>query len=200
MQYHRRMSEPPDDRLSNPDLRTLFLGFLTVGLCGFGGVLPWARRMVVEQRRWLTAAEFTDMLALCQFLPGPNVINVSAALGLRFRGLPGAVVCFVGLMAAPMIVVILLGILFAHYRDVPAVRHGFAGLAAGASALVLATALKIAAPLRHRVDGIVIALVTLGAVAFLRLPMLPVLLVVAPLAVLVAWVMQTRLLGRHAGR
>ncbi len=190
------MSEPPAARPSPPGLSALFLGFLTVGLCGFGGVLPWARRMVVEQRRWLTAAEFTDMLALCQFLPGPNVINVSVAMGLRFRGLAGAAACFIGLMAAPMAVVIMLGILFAHFRDVPAVRHGFAGLAAGASALVLATALKIAAPLRHRVDGIVVALVTLAAIAFLRFPMLPVLLVLAPVAIAVAWVLQARSAGR----
>jgi chromate transporter len=184
------MSDPPDAPQVPPGLRALFLGFLTVGLCGFGGVLPWARRMVVEQRRWLTAAEFTDMLALCQFLPGPNIINVSAALGLRFRGLAGSVACFVGLMAAPMAIVIGLGVFFAHFRDVPAVRHGFAGLAAGASALVLATALKIAAPLRHRLDGIVVAAATLAAIAVLRLPMLPVLLVLAPVGVLIAWYRQ----------
>jgi chromate transporter len=181
-------------------LSALFLGFLSVGLCGFGGVLPWARRMIVEQRRWLSAAEFTDLLALCQFLPGPNIINVSVALGLRFRGLPGSLACFVGLMAAPMGIVIVLGAFFAHYRDVPMVRHGFAGLAAGASALVLATALKIAAPLRYRADGIVIALVTLAAIAFMRLPMLPVLLVLAPLAVLVAWYRQGGLAWKGAGR
>jgi chromate transporter len=199
------MSDPPEARQAAaqhapPGLRALFLGFLSVGLCGFGGVLPWARRMVVEQRRWLSAAEFTDLLALCQFLPGPNIINVSVALGLRFRGLAGSAACFVGLMAAPMAIVILLGIFFAHYRDVPGVRHGFAGLAAGASALVLATALKIAAPLRHRVDGIVVAVVTLVAIAFLRFPMLPVLLVLAPLAILTAWYLQGGLARRGEGR
>jgi chromate transporter len=190
VQYHRLMSDPPEAPRAPPGLRALFFGFLTVGLCGFGGVLPWARRMIVEQRRWLTAAEFSDILALCQFLPGPNIINVSAALGLRFRGVMGSIVCFVGLMAAPMAVVIVLGVFFAHYRDVAAVRHAFAGLAAGASALVLATALKIAAPLRHRWDGIVVAVVTLAAVAFIRIPMLPVLLVLAPVAVLIAWIRQ----------
>ena len=194
------MPVPPEGHPTPPGLRTLFLGFLTVGLCGFGGVLPWARRMIVEQRRWLTAGEFTDMLALCQFLPGPNVINVSVALGLRFRGLAGAAVCFIGLMAAPMAVVVMLGIFFAHFRDVPAVRHGFAGLAAGASALVLATALKIAAPLRQRPEGIAVAVATLAAIALLRLPMLPVLLVLAPVAVLIAWWRQTVVAARATGR
>jgi len=196
VQYHGPMPYPPETRRDPPSISALFLGFLSAGLCGFGGVLPWARRMVVEQRRWLTPAEFTDMLALCQFLPGPNIINVSVALGLRFRGVAGSVACFVGLMAAPMAIVILLGVFFAHFRDVPAVRHGFAGLAAGASALVLATALKIAAPLRHRVDGIVVAVVTLVAIAFLRFPMLPVLLVVAPLAIAFAWYRQGRVARR----
>jgi|GEM_PF-4986982 len=56
-----------------PALFGLFLGFLSVGICGFGGALRWARRMVAEQRRWLTSSEFTDLLGLCQFLPGPSL-------------------------------------------------------------------------------------------------------------------------------
>ena len=85
-----------------PTLPRLFLGFLSVGMYGFGGVLPWARRMIVEQKRWLTAAEFTDMLGLCQFLPGGNIMNLTIALGARFHGAPGAVTAFAGLMAAPV--------------------------------------------------------------------------------------------------
>ena len=61
-------------------LAALFAGFFRIGMIGFGGVLPWARRMLVEQRKWLTAQEFTDLLALCQFLPGPNVVNLAAKL------------------------------------------------------------------------------------------------------------------------
>ena len=79
-----------------PTLGTLFLGFLGIGLAGFGGVLPLARRMIVEQRRWLTAEAFTEVLSLCQFLPGGNAINLSMAVGLEFRGVAGAAsVCWV---------------------------------------------------------------------------------------------------------
>ncbi len=76
---------------------------------GFGGVLPWARRMMVEQRRWLTPTDFNDLLALCQFLPGPNIVNMAVAIGDRYRGLAGSVACVAGLLAAPMAIVILLG-------------------------------------------------------------------------------------------
>ncbi|MGL4287104.1 MAG: chromate transporter, partial [Phreatobacter sp.] len=80
-----------------PTVRALFLGFLGLGLTGFGGVLPLARTMIVERRQWLTAEEFTDLLGLCQFLPGGNIINLSVAIGLKFRGLPGALASIFGL-------------------------------------------------------------------------------------------------------
>lgn len=162
-----------------PSLFALFRGFLSVGMFGFGGVLPWARRMVMEQKRWMSAAEFTDMLGLCQFLPGGNIMNVTIALGARFHGAAGSVAALAGLMAAPVACVILLGLVYDRYADLPAVHQAFAGLAAAASALVLANALKIAAPLRTRPLGIAIAAVTFGAVALLRLPLWQVLPVMA---------------------
>lgn len=154
---------------------------------GFGGVLPWARRMIVEQKRWLSASEFTDMLGLCQFLPGGNIMNVTIALGARFHGVAGSVVAFVGLMAGPFTAVIMLGLVYDHYSNLPQVQHAFAGLAAAASALVLANALKIAAPLRTRPFGIGVAAVTFVAIALWRLPMVLVLPVMAALATLLVW-------------
>ena len=154
---------------------------------GFGGVLPWARRMIVEQKRWLGASEFTDMLGLCQFLPGGNIMNVTIALGARFHGAAGSVVAFLGLMAAPFTTVIMLGLVYDRYGDLPAVRNAFAGLAAAASALVLANALKIAAPLRTRPFGIGVAVVTFATIAVLRLPMALVLPAMAAISTLLVW-------------
>lgn len=143
-----------------------------VGVCGFGGVLPWARRMIVEQRQWLTAAEFTEMLGLCQFLPGGNIMNVTIALGSRFRGIPGAAACFFGLMIAPVAIVIVLGAIYDEYASVPAVHRAFVALSAAAAAYLAANAWKIASPLRGRWLAVGVAAVTVGAVAFLRLPLL----------------------------
>jgi chromate transporter len=177
------MSDAP----APPSLVQLFLGFLSVGLYGFGGVLPWARRVAVEQKRWLSAAEFTDMLGLCQFLPGGNIMNLTIALGARFHGAAGSVVAFVGLMAAPFTIVILLGLIYDRYSEMPSVRHAFAGLAAAASALVLSNALKIAAPLRSRPFGIAVAGVTFVAIALLRLPLPWVLPAMVGVSTLLVW-------------
>ena len=182
------MPEAPPFIVSRPpSVAGLFMGFLLIGVCGFGGVLPWARRMVVEQRRWMTAAEFTDMLGLCQFLPGGNIMNLTIALGSRFQGPLGAVAALAGLMTAPVAIVLCLGVIYDHYSSLPVVRHGFAGLAAAASALVLATALKIAAPLRGQPLGLAIAAVTFAVVAVLRPPLLLALPVLAAASTLLLW-------------
>lgn len=156
---------------AGPSLGELFAGFFVAGLCGFGGVLPWARRMIVEQRKWLSPAAFSEMLGLCQFLPGGNVMNVAVALGARFQGIPGAVVCLVGLMAAPVAIVIGLGVVYDQYADYPPVHRAFVALSSAAAAFMLSNAWKIASPLRGRWLAVCVTACTFMAIAVLRLPL-----------------------------
>src|SRR4051812_50121709 len=74
-----------------PGLMELFLAFAKMSLAGFGGGLVWARRGIVDQHRWMTAEEFNETFALCHFLPGPNIVNLSVVFGSRFRGIAGGV-------------------------------------------------------------------------------------------------------------
>jgi chromate transporter len=174
-----------------PTVFDLFAGFFIVGVCGFGGVLPWARRLIVEQRQWLTQSEFTDMLGLCQFLPGGNIMNLTIALGARFRGVPGAIAAFLGLMTAPVAIVIGLGVIYDQYADMPPVRRAFVALSAAAAAYMLATAWKIAAPLRGKKLAIAVAVCTFVAIAVLRLPLLAALPVLAIGSTVLLWRFRT---------
>jgi chromate transporter len=166
-----------------PTLRQIFGGFLGLGLISFGGALPLARRALVEKRRWLSGEEFTDLLGLCQFLPGGNVINLSVAMGMRFRGVPGALAGLLGLIAGPSLVVIGLGVLYEHTQNDPHVRHLFAGLAAAAAGLLISMAVKIVLPLRSKPLAVLIAVLGFVAIAVLRLPLLPTMLVLTPLSI-----------------
>ena len=166
-----------------PGLAALFAGFFGIGIVGFGGVLPWARRMMVDQRRWVGAAEFNDMLALCQFLPGPNIVNLSVATGARFRGVPGSLACVLGLLAAPMAIVIGLGGVYGEYGHIPVVARAFGGLAAAASGLVVAMAVRIAAPIRRHWAGIAVAAAAFVLIALVRAPLLPTMLAMAPVSI-----------------
>ena len=134
---------PPADR---PSLAALFRAFAIVSLSGFGGALPWARRMIVEQKRWMTAEEFNEAFALSQFLPGPNIVNFSVVFGSRFGGAPGAAVALVGLMGPPLVIVIVLAILYARYGEIETLRRMLAGVAAAAAGLLIAVVAKMAAP------------------------------------------------------
>ncbi|QCI68086.1 chromate transporter [Phreatobacter stygius] len=175
-----------------PTIGALFLGFLGLGLTGFGGVLPLARTMIVERRQWLTAEEFTDLLGLCQFLPGGNIINLSVAIGLKFHGARGALASIIGLIAFPSAIVVGLGVVYDQVRADPHVQHMFAGLAAAAAGLLVSMAIKIALPLRNRPEAIVVAVLCFMAIAVLRLPLLPTMLTLAPLSIAATWAMRLR--------
>jgi chromate transporter len=147
--------------------------------------------MIVEQRKWLSSAEFTEMLGLCQFLPGGNIMNLTIALGSRFRGVPGALACFLGLMTAPVVIVIALGALYDRYSYLPSVRRAFVALSAAAAAYLLASAWKIASPLRGRKLAIGIAACTFVVIAMLRLPLLAALPVLALGSSVLLWRFRT---------
>ena len=172
--------------LHTPSIRELFVGFLALGFTSFGGALPLVRRMVVEQHRWLSAAEFTDLLGLCQFLPGGNVINLSVALGMRFHGWRGALASIFGFIAGPSLVVVGLGVLYERTQDDPHVRHLFVGLAAAAAGLLISMAARIVLPLWRDPAAATVAALGFVAIAILRTPLLPTMLVLTPLGVVAA--------------
>ncbi len=126
-----------------PSLADYFWTLLKVGLSGFGGVLPFARRALVEKKKWLTEAEFAELLSLGQSLPGPNIVNVVVMLGYRDHGIPGALLCVFAILFAPMVVVLMLVSVYAEYSSVPWVRRMMAGIAAAAAGLILTMGVRM---------------------------------------------------------
>src|SRR4051795_8596814 len=105
----------PELLIAPPGLLALFVAFAKMSLAGFGGVLVWARRAIVEEHRWMTAEEFNETFALCHFLPGPNVVNLSVVFGARFRGPLGGMGAFAGLLGPPVVIVTVLAALYARF-------------------------------------------------------------------------------------
>jgi chromate transporter len=180
---------PPPPQVQ-PSLSELFIAFATISLSGFGGVLAWSRRMMVEERRWMTAEQFNEAYALCAFLPGPNIVNFSVIFGSRFRGPMGAVVALFGLIGPPMILVIIIGAIYAHYGDLPVLRRMLTGVASAAAGLMMATVAKMVRPLfqNRAVIGPLIALSTFVAIGIIHWPLPLVLAVILPASIALAWV------------
>jgi len=165
----------------------LFEAFLKVGVSGFGGVMPFARRMLVEQQRWLTPHEFTEVLSLSQFLPGPNIVNMSVIVGRRFQGPSGAAAATFGLLLLPLIIVLVLATVYSQFATIDAVRNACNGVSASASGLVLAMAVKMALPIRRTPWQICVCAIAFVAIAIARWPLPWVLAVLVPVSTFIAW-------------
>lgn len=153
-------------------------------MSGFGGALPWARRSLVERKQWLTPDEFNDAYALCQLLPGPNVVNLAAIFGSRTRGATGAIAAWSGFLVLPFTVMVGLAIFYQHYGHVEVVRGVLVGVAPAAAGLLLATAAQMAGPIvkRRGTAPLIMAAVTV-AIGVLGWPLVYVLLVLTPLSI-----------------
>ena len=137
-----------------PGLLALFVAFAKMSLAGFGGVLVWARRGIVDQHRWMTAEEFNETFALCHFLPGPNIVNLSVVFGSRFRGIAGGIAAFAGLVGPPMVIMTILAALYARYGEIDALRRILAGVSCAAVGLLIAVVFRMMMPLIKKRDAV----------------------------------------------
>jgi chromate transporter len=175
----------------------LFLSFNWLALQGFGGVLAVVQRELVEKKRWMTREQFVEDWAVAQILPGPNVVNLSLMIGGRYFGLPGALAALAGMLAAPLVIVLLLAALYGSVADLPMAQGALRGMGAVAAGLITATGIKLIAALDKNAMGLAVciglAALTFVAIALLRWPLAWVLLAVGGGAC--AWAYHV--LGRH---
>jgi chromate transporter len=188
-------SDSPPATVSAPDIPTsappgvteLFVAFAKMSLAGFGGVLAFARRGIVEERHWMTADEFNETFALCHFLPGPNIVNLSMVFGSRFRGIIGGIAAFTGLVGPPMLLMTVLAVLYSRFGDVEALRRILAGISCGAVGLLIAMVFKMMSPLvkRRDVTALIMMVLVFIGIGLVRLPLQVVLLVMVPVSIAV---------------
>lgn len=139
------MAEPGADHKSR---RLLFLTFLKIGVCGFGGVAAWAHRVIVEERRWLSERDYAELLGICSALPGANTVNIAVMLGDRYRGVSGSISAVAGLLLMPLLILVGVAALYDRFAVETDVKNAVAGAAAATAGLVLGTGLKMIRNLR----------------------------------------------------
>jgi chromate transporter len=185
-------SKPDTLTSTPPSLIELFVAFAKMSLAGFGGVLVFARRAIVEQHHWMTAEEFNETFALCHFLPGPNIVNLTMVFGSRFRGIAGGLAAFAGLLGPPTIIMTVLATLYARFGDVDALRRVLAGVSCVAVGLLLSVVFRMMMPLFRKRDavGLIFLLAVFVAIGVARLPLATVLLVAVPISLAVTMVMR----------
>ena len=169
-------------------LGALFAAFLKVSLFGVGGGggLVWARRIGVEQHQWITEGEFADIVSLCQFMPGPNIIGIAVCTGARLRGARGTLAAVAGFLLIPWVVGFTLGVVLLQHAHLPVLRNILGGLSAAAAGLLIATGIRMLMPHRGRAAALIFAGLAFGLMAVGKLPLLLVLFGLLPLSIGVA--------------
>ena len=170
-------------RLNRPRvaLRALFWEFLKVSLFAAGGGIAWAHRVAVDRRGWLSNAEFTDIVSLCQFMPGPNVVGVAVCVGAKLRGAAGAVAATAGFVVLPGVAGFAIGTWLFRHTGIAMLQHILMGISAAAAGLMIATGLRLLRAYRRQPPALLIAALAFAGLALAKYPLLVVLVACAPL-------------------
>jgi chromate transporter len=186
-----RLLEPPDIKQTHPEhasLAAVSIAFLKVSLYGIGGGggLVWARRITVDQQRWISEQDFADIVSLCQFMPGPNIVGIAVCVGTRLRGAIGAVVAVSGFLLIPWTIGFIVGVLCLQHAQNPVLQHILGGISAAAAGLLVATGLRMMLPHRGSPAAVIFASFGFLLMALAKLPLLIVLIGLAPLSIAAA--------------
>jgi len=187
------MTSPPAafERPRPESLPDLFVAFTVLALQGFGGVLAVVQRELVERKRWLSQDEFVEDWAVAQIMPGPNVVNLAMMIGSRYFGLRGALTALAGMLAVPLVLILLLAVLHARFADNAQVAGALRGMAAVSAGLIAAVGLKLTVALKRSPVSLpwCLAIVACGfvLVALLKFPLAYVLLALGSLGCVLAY-------------
>ena len=143
----------------------LFISFSLLTISGFGGVLPFAYRMLVEKRQWLDKTEFAELFAIAQMMPGPPILHIAQIVGHRDSGWRGGAAAVLGIITVPTLLMMVLGLAYHQLGDIAAFRKALSGMSAAAVALIIVMGIKMAVAVPRRVRPwlvVVLAFVLLG--------------------------------------
>jgi chromate transporter len=170
-----------------PPLAEIYSTFSKVALSGFGGVLPVSRHALVEKKKWLTEKEFAELLAIAQLLPGPNIVNLSVALGDRFHGVPGSLAAVAGLFSIPFLLFMTLGWGYHFFSDSLWLKKALLGISAAAAGLIICTAMKLAKSMSKKFWAYAVTISAFVGIVVLHRPLFQVVLVVGIAGVAMAY-------------
>ena len=118
----------------------LFAATFTLSAFTVGGgyvIVPLMRKKFVEENHWLEEEEMLDITALSQSCPGPIAVNCSVMAGYRMAGVPGALVTAFGTVLPPLVIISVISLFYAAFRDNAVVSAVLRGMQAGVAAVIV---------------------------------------------------------------
>mgnify|MGYP001623787246 FL=1 len=124
----------------------LFALFLKIGLFTFGGgyaMISLIRREFIEKRKWISAPEFTDMIAISESTPGPLAINSATYVGYKIGGFWGALAATVGVVIPSFFIIYIISLFLEQFLRLAVVAAAFKGIQVAVAVLILSAGIKM---------------------------------------------------------
>lgn len=148
----------------------LFLNSLKLGLTSFGGPiahLSYFHYEFVNKKKWISDSDYADLVALCQFLPGPASSQVLMTIGLLRAGILGAVASWIGFTLPSALILIMFGLGMTHI-DLSLHQYWIHGLKVSAVAVVAQAVLAMGKKLCPDRPRVMIAILTSVLILFIN--------------------------------
>jgi chromate transporter len=159
-----------------------------VGLSSFGGGLTaWLHREIVQVRGWMTDDHFFSGYSLAQILPGVNSTNMAVYIGQHLRGAIGSTAALAGLLTGPFVIVIAAAAVYHQLVALPGFPAIMGGVAAAAVGMMFRLGMTSARGTHRHIASLLVLVATFVAIGIMQWPLLPVLLVLAPLSIAASW-------------
>jgi len=149
---------------NNPSYTELFLSLLWIGVSAFGGAAMsiQVRKYFVEKKQWIDGNSFDSGLALCQVIPGAIIMQLVAYIGLKVKGVRGAIVCFVGFGLPAFLLMLALSVLYKYSKNITTVETILSGLRVIMIAIVAYAAYTFGKKNFHHLTDVIISVVAAG--------------------------------------
>lgn len=124
----------------------LFLSFIQIGLFSFGGgyaAMPLIQSQVVDQNKWLTMTEFTDLITISQMTPGPIAVNAATFVGIKIAGFGGALAATTGCVLPSCVIVLILAKLYFKYRNMTVMQDVLKSLRPAVVAMIASAGVSV---------------------------------------------------------
>ncbi len=128
------------------ELWILFFTFFKIGAVSFGGgyaMLPILTREFAEKRKWVTDSELADYYAIGQVTPGIIAVNVATFIGNKRKGILGGIAATLGLVTAPVIIIMLIAALLTNFAEIEIIQHAFSGIRVCVCILIFSAITKL---------------------------------------------------------
>jgi chromate transporter len=152
---------PSPESSPSPSAAAIFGSFLRLGITAFGGpaMIAHIKELSVKRNEWLTEETFKDGVVICQSVPGATAMQMAAYVGLRLRGVRGAIASYAGFGLPAFLLMLALAVFYSGSREMPLVVSLFRGLQVMVVAIVANATFTFGRDIGKKLSNLVLAAV-----------------------------------------